>query len=94
MKLIIAIIMLSGCVTAQPTVQNKLLKRYHDQQDQVYRHSFLLNMNTCFIYYNKCMIHIGNKRKCWVSHEKCVINTNQMYKTVQSKAKERRRHDK
>ena len=86
----------SGCATTSKPVQQvvkrdaKLQKQLNDLQDQDYRLTFLLNMNVCFTFYNKCMIKVQNGPKCWAHHEKCVINTNQMYKTVQEKAKERR----
>lgn len=101
MKLILVIIMLSGCATTQqdkPVEQNtelseqsvELLEKYHDVQDQLYRHNYLMSINTCFINHNKCLIQTSEKKQCWARHEKCVINTYRIHKAVKAKSKIRR----
>jgi len=90
-------LLLSGCATTQvnqPVIQDaELLKKYQELQNQSYRFSFLMNMNTCFINHNKCMIHIGKKKQCWKSHERCVVDTYRMYKAVKANAEARRNHE-
>lgn len=87
MRILILMVLLSGCVTNQGITK----KDFYNLQDQDYRQSFLMNMNTCFVSYNTCRISRRvSPSKCWQSHEKCVINTNRQYNKIKEEAKKRR----
>jgi hypothetical protein len=82
------VMLLGGCITANQGITKK---QHYNLQDQDYRQTFLMNMNTCFISYNTCRVRKqSSPRQCWTAHEKCVINTNKQYNKIKEEAKKRR----
>jgi hypothetical protein len=76
----------TACTMTKSNRDEEFDLRLRQQESLNLSHSFLIDIDRCFIDYLMCK---GKKNvvqtKCWGAHEQCVINTYRMYERLKKK---------